>query len=229
MPSLDTSVQAHQSKFYYEFSHFYDFVFGRVFYRRIATVIRSLKIPAGAKVLELGVGTGLSLGEYPHNSQVVGVDLAPDMLEHAQEKIHRNRWRHVRVMAMDAMQLEFPDSSFDYVMAFHLVSVVPDAGRMMREAQRVCKPDGKIVVINHFLSDKPLLAALDRGLEPVTRRLGWHTLRRGEVFDRLPLKLERVYKLPRRSLFTIVLAKNNKTASVAGSGARVNGNDAVAH
>jgi phosphatidylethanolamine/phosphatidyl-N-methylethanolamine N-methyltransferase len=130
---------------------------------------------------------------------------------------------------MDAMQLEFPDSSFDYVMAFHLVSVVPDAGRMMREAQRVCKPDGKIVVINHFLSDKPLLAALDRGLEPVTRRLGWHTLRRAEVFDRLPLELERIYKLPRRSLFTIVLAKNNKSASVAGNGAGINGNNAVAH
>jgi phosphatidylethanolamine/phosphatidyl-N-methylethanolamine N-methyltransferase len=100
---------------------------------------------------------------------------------------------------------------------------------MMREAQRVCKPDGKIVVINHFLSDKPLLAALDRRLEPVTRRLGWHTLRRGEVFDRLPLELERVYKLPRRSLFTIVLAKNNKGPSVSGCGARINGNDAVAH
>lgn len=227
MPSLDTSVQAHQSKFYYEFSHFYDFVFGRVFYRRIATVIRSLKIPPGAKVLELGVGTGLSLGDYPHNCQVTGVDLAPDMLEHAQEKIHRNRWRHVRVMAMDAMQLEFPDSSFDYVMAFHLVSVVPDATRLMREAQRVCKPEGKIVVINHFLSEKPLLAALDRGLEPVTRRLGWHTLRRGEVFDRLPLKIERVYRLPRRSLFTIVQAKNDK--SMSGSGAGINRHDAVAH
>lgn len=227
MPSLDTSVQAHQSKFYYEFSHFYDFVFGRVFYRRIATVIRSLKIPAGAKVLELGVGTGLSLGDYPRNCQVTGVDLAPDMLEHAQEKIDRNRWRHVRVMAMDAMQLEFPDSSFDYVMAFHLVSVVPDATRLMREAQRVCKPDGKIVVINHFLSEKPLLAALDRRLEPVTRRLGWHTLRRDEVFDGLPLEIERLYRLPRRSLFTIVQAKNNKSVSRGGPG--INGHDAVAH
>jgi phosphatidylethanolamine/phosphatidyl-N-methylethanolamine N-methyltransferase len=229
MRSLDTSVQAHQSKFYYELSHFYDLVFGRIFYRRIAAVIRSLRIPPGAKVLELGVGTGLSLGAYPQHAQVIGVDLAPDMLEHAQEKIDRNRWKHVRLAAMDAMQLEFPDSSFDYVMAFHLVSVVPDAGRMMREAQRVCKPDGKIVVINHFLSDKPLLAALDRGLEPVTRRLGWHTLRRAEVFDRLPLELERIYKLPRRSLFTIVLAKNNKSASVAGNGAGINGNNAVAH
>jgi phosphatidylethanolamine/phosphatidyl-N-methylethanolamine N-methyltransferase len=229
MASLDTSYPAHQSKLYYEFSHVYDFVFGRVFYRRIAAVIRSLKIPARAKVLELGVGTGLSLDAYPHHCQVVGVDLAPDMLEHAQERIDRNRWRHLRLMTMDAMQLEFPDSSFDYVMAFHLVSVVPDATRLMREAQRVCKPGGTIVVINHFLSEKRLLAALDRRMEPLTRRLGWHTLRRRDVFDALPLEIERVYKLPRRSLFTIVQAKNRKSASVAGLRARVDRHDAVAH
>lgn len=215
MSGFESTQQAHQSKLYYEFSHLYDMTFGRVFYGRIAKVISSLKIPTGSRVLELGVGTGLSFDAYPHDCRVVGIDLAADMLEHAQEKIHRNGWRHLQVMEMDAMNLDFPDSSFDYVMAFHVVSVVPDAGRLMREAQRVCRPGGTIVIINHFRSEKPLLAAIDRRLEPVTRHWGWHTLKRAEVLDGLTLNLRKVYKMSRHSLFTIVIAENVKEPSVA--------------
>ncbi|OFV87817.1 MAG: hypothetical protein A3J75_00930 [Acidobacteria bacterium RBG_16_68_9] len=84
------------------------------------------------------------------------------------------------------------------------------------------------MVINHFRSEKPLLAALDRRLEPVTRRLGWHTLRQVDVLDGLPLAVTRVYKIPRRSLFTVVHARNEKAPSVARPGAGVNGNQTVA-
>jgi phosphatidylethanolamine/phosphatidyl-N-methylethanolamine N-methyltransferase len=108
------------------------------------------------------------------------------------------------------MDLSLPDSSFDYVMAFHVVSVVPDAVQLMREAQRVCRPGGKIVVINHVRSEKRLLAAIDRRMEAVTRRVGWHTLRRADVFDNPSLEIGRVYKTSRRSLFTIVVAENRK-------------------
>lgn len=212
MAFLESSTHAYQSKLYSEFADIYDKVFARIFYPRIAAVIRALNIAPGAKVLELGVGTGLALDAYPSHCHVTGVDLAPDMLEHAQQRINLNGWRHINVQEMDAMSLKLSDSSFDYVMAFHVVSVVPSAARMMREAQRVCKPDGKIVVINHFRSEKKLLAALDRGLEPITRRWGWHTLDRGEVFNGLSVDLERVYKTSRRSLFTIAVARNRKAA-----------------
>jgi phosphatidylethanolamine/phosphatidyl-N-methylethanolamine N-methyltransferase len=225
---METTVQAHQSKLYYEFSQLYDLVLARFFYPRIATVIRSLRIPPGAKVLELGVGTGMALSAYPKHCQVLGVDLAPDMLEHAQERIESNGWRHISVREMNAMDLALPDSSFDYVMAFHVVSVVPDAGRLMREAQRVCKPGGTVVVINHFRSDKKLLAAIDRRFEPVTRRCGWHTLSRSEVFTDPSLPAVRVYKTSRRSLFTIVVARNEKTPSVASAAEDVYGYQAVA-
>lgn len=205
-----TAPQAYESKLYSEYSGIYDLFFARFFYPRIAAVIRDLRIPPGAKVLELGVGTGLALRAYPDHCQVTGIDLAPDMLERARERIARKGWRHITVQQMDAMNLAFEDSTFDYVMAFHVVSVVPEADKFMREAQRVCRPDGKIVVVNHFRSDKRVLAAIDRKMEPITRRVGWHSLGLQEVFSDLPLELIRVYKTSRRSLFTIVVARNAK-------------------
>lgn len=204
------SAQAHQSKLYSEFSHLYDRLFTRVFSPRIQGVIASLEIPPGARVLEVGVGTGLSFPAYPTNCQVIGIDLAPEMLEQAQEKINQNGWRHLTVMEMDALNLKFPDSSFDYVMAFHVVSVVPDVARLMREIARVAKPGATLAIINHFRSRNRVLAALDSLIEPITRRLGWHTLKLDGVIHVIPLDIKRIYKTSARSLFTIVKATVRK-------------------
>ena len=207
--SLDGS-QAHQSKLYYELSHLYDKLFTRVFSPRIERVIRSLNIEPGAQVLEVGAGTGLSFSAYPSHCQVTGIDLAPEMLEQAQEKIDRNAWRHLKVLEMDALNLKFADNTFDYVMAFHVVSVVPDVRRLMDEVLRVSKPGARIVVINHFRSRNRLLAAFDRLMEPATRRLGWHTLSLEEVVAEAPVDVQRAFKMSPYSLFTILLATNRK-------------------
>jgi phosphatidylethanolamine/phosphatidyl-N-methylethanolamine N-methyltransferase len=204
-------TQPHESALYYEFSHFYDAFFGRVFYPRIARVIRSLGIERGAKVLEIGVGTGLSFDAYSPHCQVMGIDLAPDMLEKAQERIDRNEWRHIEVEQGDALALRFPDDTFDYVMAFHVVSVVPDAKRRMADAQRVCRPGGHIVVINHFRSENRQVARLQHSIDPMTRRLGWTTsLYLRDILDPETLHVERQWKTSPRSLFTIVIARNTK-------------------
>jgi phosphatidylethanolamine/phosphatidyl-N-methylethanolamine N-methyltransferase len=208
-------AQPHESAIYYEFSHLYDLIFRRVFYPRIAKVIRSLDIEPGARVLELGVGTGLSLAAYPASCDVTGIDLAPEMLERAQDKVNRQGWRHVTLEQGDALDLRFPDNSFDYVMAFHVVSVVPDPRRMMAEAQRVCRPGGIITIINHFRSPNPTIARFQHGLDPVVRRLGWTTLRLPDVIDRQGLHVERQWKTSRRSLFTIVVARNAKALRAA--------------
>src|SRR5207247_1548154 len=97
------NAQPHESRLYYEFSHLYDLLFRRVFYPRIARVIRSLAIEPGTRVLELGVGTGLSLDAYPSHCQVTGIDLAPDMLERAQDKVNRNAWRHTTLEQGDVL------------------------------------------------------------------------------------------------------------------------------
>jgi phosphatidylethanolamine/phosphatidyl-N-methylethanolamine N-methyltransferase len=207
----NVQVQPHESKLYYELSPLYDLIFRRVFFPRIARVIESLAIPPGARVLELGVGTGLSLSAYPPHCDVIGVDLAPDMLEKAQEKIDRSGLSHVTVMQMDALKLSFPDNHFDYVTAFHVVSVVPDPVELIRQAQRVCRPGGIIVVINHFRSERPIVGRLAKVIDPATRWLGWHaTLRLSDVLDGAPLEIQQRYKTSARSLFTVVVARNAK-------------------
>ncbi len=211
MPTLG-DTQAHESKIYYEFSHLYDRVFTRVFYPRIGMVVRSLGIKPGAEVLEVGAGTGLAFQAYPSHCHVTGVDLAAEMLEQAQEKISWNGWRHIEVKEMDALNLKFADNTFDYTTAFHVVSVVPDAKRLIGEAVRVTKPNGTIVIINHFRSRNPILSRLDTMVEPICRQLGWHTVDLDEMLEGQPLQVAQQYKTSRHSLFTIIVAKNAKVS-----------------
>ena len=208
--STAEEAQPHESKLYYEFANLYDRIFTRVFYPRIATVVQSLQIPPGAKVLEVGVGTGLSLDVYPHHCSVTGVDLAPDMLEIAQEKVDQHGWRHIKLQEMDALNMTFPENTFDYAMAFHVVSVVPDPVRLMGELSRVCKKGAMVVVINHFRSRNPIASATDKLIAPITRRLGWRTLHTEDVFGTEPIEPRRLYKTSRYSLFTIAVAENRK-------------------
>ena len=188
----------------------YDLVFSPVFQPGRQRIIDKMNCQPGDRILEVGVGTGLSLDAYPPHCQVTGVDLAPDMLEQAQEKITRNGWRHLKVMEMDALNMKFADNAFDYVMAFHVVSVVPDAQRLMREVVRVSKPGATIAIINHFRSRNRLLAKLDSLIEPITRRLGWHTLPLNDILADVPIETTRTYKTAQRSLFTIVIGKASK-------------------
>ena len=204
-------IEAHESKLYSDFAPLYDKVFGKIFSSRLRQVIRSLNIPRGAKVLEVGAGTGTSFPAYPPHCEVTGIDLAPDMLACAQGKILENGWTHLKVLEMDALQLKFPDDSFDYVMAFHVVTVVPDPVRMIEEAKRVCRPGGKIVIVNHFTSDFPLLGFLTEILDPVTRRLGWRTnLRLRPFIEATELKVEKAYKLSKLSLYTVLVGCNQQ-------------------
>jgi phosphatidylethanolamine/phosphatidyl-N-methylethanolamine N-methyltransferase len=203
-------IEAHESKLYSEFAPLYDKIFGKIFYSRLERVIEDLEIPAGAKVLELGAGTGTSFPAYPDHCEVTGIDLAPDMLARAERKIRDNGWTHLKVLEMNALDLEFPDDSFDYVMAFHVVTVVPDPIRMIDEARRVCKPGGNIVIVNHFTSDFPLLGALTEALDPITRWLGWRTnLRLKPFIETTSLNVEKAYKLSKASLYTVVLGRKD--------------------
>ena len=182
-----------------------------IHFQRIHQTIRSLGISTNSSVLEVGAGTGLSLAAYPHDVRVTAVDLAPEMLAQAEQKIQQEGWEHIRLQQMDALDLNFADNHFDYVFAFHLVSVVPDHRRLMDEMCRVSKPGGSMVVINHFRSPRRWVASMVDLVDPVTKRLGWSTtLRLENLVDGVPVRVDRVFKSSPTSLFTIVEATKLK-------------------
>ena len=199
---------AHESRIYSTFSAIYDRTFGAVFAGRISRVLREMAIPVGSRVLEVGVGTGLSLAAYPLDVDVVGVDLSPEMLQRAERKVEQAGWDHISLEQGDAQNLRFEDEHFDYVTSFHVVSVVPDPAAMVREMVRVCRPGGHLVIINHFRSPRRPIAAVVDSLDPITRRLGWRTTLRGtDLLAEVELEGVRTYKTSPTSLFTVLIAK----------------------
>ncbi|MEM6981338.1 MAG: class I SAM-dependent methyltransferase, partial [Planctomycetota bacterium] len=121
--------------------------------------------------------------------------------------IQREGWTHIDVAPMNAERLDFEDASFDFVTSFHTVSVVSDPEQMMSELVRVCRPGGKILVINHFRSDNPYIARLVDSAGGLTRRLGWRTdLDMDELVSELPLEIEHDPKRGPWSLFRILHA-----------------------
>lgn len=130
----------------------------------------------GHNVLEVGVGTGLSLRNYDPQLAVTGIDFSHDMLAKAKAKVAEEGLAHVKELRqMDARTLDFPDNSFDTIALMHVISVVPEPERVMAEIARVCQPGGKVVITNHFARDKGFLAMVEKLTAPFANLLGWHS------------------------------------------------------
>lgn len=160
---------------YRRWAPIYDMTFGRITHagRRHATKVAN---QTGGAVLEVGVGTGLALPYYDPALHVTGIDFSDDMLTRARAKVAEEGLNHVRELRqMDARSLDFPDASFDTVVAMHLISVVPDPEQVMAEMARVCKPGGQILLVNHFARDEGWLAWLERKFAPFADYMGWHS------------------------------------------------------
>ena len=204
--------EPHSSPLYRTFVPAYHAIWPAIAGRRIHSAVESLQIPDGAKVLEVGVGTGMSLESYPTGSRVTGVDLSESMLAEAEKQIKDRGWSHIEVLPMNAEDLQFADSSFDFVNSFHTISVVSDPRKMMAEMVRVCKPGGRMMIINHFRSNNPLVARVVDSAGKLTKRLGWRTdLELQEILDEFPLQLDKRYKPNPMSLFTVIKATRNHT------------------
>ena len=198
-------------KIYAAYSNVYDLLFKRFFYPRIRSAIESMAIHPGDRILDIGVGTGLSLPLYPRYCEVIGIDLSMDMLEKARKKVERLGLTHIRLMAMDAMNLFFRDNSFDKVFISHVVSVVPDPIRTLEEAKRVCKRKGDIVIVNHFQSENRVVAKIEEMINPICKRIGWRSdLSLQGILQESGLKVERHYKLRKMDLWRIIFATNDK-------------------
>ena len=150
----------------------YDLIFGPTLHPGRLQAIKRMDIQPGERVLEVGVGTGINLSLYPSDCHVTGIDFSSSMLEKARERAARKELP-VRLLQMDAADLRFADDSFDIVYAPYLISVVPDPVKVAREMRRVCRPGGRIIFLNHFLSPNPILSRLERAISPLTIHIGF--------------------------------------------------------
>jgi phosphatidylethanolamine/phosphatidyl-N-methylethanolamine N-methyltransferase len=161
---------------YRRYARIYDTVFGPVLQPGRKAVLQSLNLKPGDRVLEVGVGTGLSLGMYPRSVRITGIDVSREMLDKARARVARQRLENIEALhEMDAEQMDFPDASFDKVVAMYVVSVVDRPARVLEELHRVCKPDGEIFIVNHFQSENPIVRRVEKALSGLSNTIGFHT------------------------------------------------------
>jgi phosphatidylethanolamine/phosphatidyl-N-methylethanolamine N-methyltransferase len=151
----------------------YDLTFGPTLHPGRLQAIQRMNIQPGERVLEVGVGTGINLSLYPRQATVTGIDFSSSMLEKARERASRKGLRNMRLLQMDAADLKFADDSFDIVYAPYLISVVPDPVKVAKEMRRVCRPGGRIIFLNHFLSPNLILSRMERMISPFTIHIGF--------------------------------------------------------
>ena len=137
--------------------------------------VRGLSIDPGCQVLEVGVGTGEALPLYPSHCDVLGIDLSEGMLEHAHRRVDEFKLSHVTLRTMDAGNMQLPDDTFDVVMAAYVVTAVPDYRKVVNEMIRVCKPGGRIVMLNHFSNGNKMIAAVEKFISPMCKHIGFRT------------------------------------------------------
>ena len=162
-------------KVYNRYSSVYDFIFGKVFQSGREMAPDLLDLFPGAKLLEVGVGTGLSIPTLPRNIEMTGIDLSQKMLDKASKRVGEMGLEHVALRKMDATRLDFPDDSFDRVLAAYFISTVPDPVKVVLEMKRVCRPGGYLVFLNHFLNENPVIGLFERVFSPLFYRVGFNT------------------------------------------------------
>lgn len=171
---MDVALEKRQVKRAYKiYAPAYDLVFDWIFNPGREAAIRLLDIRPNDHIFEVGIGTGLNLPLYPRGCRLTGIDLSEEMLQKAYDKVAELGLTNVTLRTMDATVMDFRDSQFDAAVATYTISAVPDPVAVLREMRRVVKPGGSIVVLNHFRSDKRVMAHLEDLVAPVCTRLGW--------------------------------------------------------
>jgi phosphatidylethanolamine/phosphatidyl-N-methylethanolamine N-methyltransferase len=163
------------TKAYARWAPVYDLVFGAVFERgRYAAIAAAERI--GGRLLEVGVGTGMSLPLYSKKCRISGVDISEPMLRKAQERVSELGLSNVEgLWVMDAEHLSFPDNSFDVIVAQHVITTCPNPEAALDELARVLKPGGEIVLISRVGADAGLRRSLEHWFQPAARKLGWRS------------------------------------------------------
>lgn len=174
--------QIAMEKAYARWAPVYDAVCGPIFVNGRRAAAQAARI-AGGRILEIGVGTGLSFDDYDPTTEITGIDISEPMIARARERAATGRYPHVKGLAvMDAHALRFEDASFDSVVGQFVITLVENPERVLSECARVVKPGGQIILVSHLYSERGLAASVERLLARQARRLG---LRPEFPFERL--------------------------------------------
>ena len=191
-------------------ARYYDLLFGRIFKEGRQKAIELLEIKEGERILEVGIGTGLSLRYYPPYCEVVGIDISYPMLQIAEERVRNLRISNVTLRLMDAVRMGFDGRKFDGVIAAYVMSATPDPVGVLRAMKEVCKPGGRIIILNHFCSDNRFLAPLERLLSPLCQRLGFRTgLTLEELLEGVELEVKGLHRVNLFKGWKVIQCLNN--------------------
>jgi len=195
---------------YKRYARSYDCLFGRILDPGRRLVVEKMNCLPGEKVLEVGVGTGLSLPCYPDQTSVAGIDISPHMLARANHRIFSEGLRNCSLSLMDAQNMSFADGFFDKVAAMYIASVVPDPQDMVSEMKRVCKSGGDLLIVNHFSNCKRLIRASETMLSPLASIIGFRPLFSMDEFI-LDTSLDVVESIPVNAFGYWTLIRARKT------------------
>jgi phosphatidylethanolamine/phosphatidyl-N-methylethanolamine N-methyltransferase len=209
-------------KAYDRWAPVYDLVFGPVFERgRRAAIVAAERI--GGRILEVGVGTGISLPDYAPGNRIVGVDISAAMLEKARERVIILGLSHVEALeVMDAERLAFPDGAFDVVVAQYVVTAVPNPEAALDEFARVLRPGGEIVILSRVGAEAGLRRTVEHWIAPTACRLGWRTEFPWERYARWALR-SGVHLVERRAMpplghFSLIRFRKDSEVRLAAAG-----------
>ncbi len=198
---------------YNRVSSFYDYTFGQVFRPGRKRLIEMMDCSNTDKVLEIGIGTGSSFQYYPKETNVIGIDISPDMLRLATKKIEKNKYNNKYISMMNGEFLSFADNTFDKVVAMYVISVTENPKKLIEEMKRVCKDDGDIFIVNHFSSDTDnvFCRLFEKSLMPVSRILGWKSYFPFNDFNKYAnLNIKEITKTNIFNYWDIIHATNSK-------------------
>ncbi len=211
LPGSDNLTMPSVLRAYRRLAPVYNWVFGAVFDEGRRSTIQTLAARPGERVLEVGVGTGITLRSWPKHARVTAIDISPDMLAKARTACAKHGVKNVELRLMDAQEMGFPENSFDKIAAMYVVSVAPNLPALLKEMQRVCVPGGRICIVNHFAHRNRVVRKMERGLSSFAGFMGFEpALPIETITHRAGLRIRSIRSVNWGGYWSLIEAENVK-------------------